>query len=73
MAASALIPAIAEPPASRATARRAGETARPAHPLQVVQAVCIGAEPGLELAGPRQSRRQHCMIVCSGLLGWRAW
>ena len=23
-------------------------------------------------AGPRQSRRQHCVIVRSGLPGWRA-
>src|SRR4029077_550586 len=50
MTASALIPAITEPPAPRVTAGRAGETARPAHPVQVVQAVCISAEPGLEPA-----------------------
>src|ERR1700761_7165779 len=50
MTASALIPAITEPPAPRVTAGRAGETTRPAHPVQVVQAVCISAEPGLELA-----------------------
>src|SRR5690242_14414830 len=50
MTASALIPAITEPPAPRVSAGRAGETTRPAHPVQVVQAVCISAEPGLELA-----------------------
>src|SRR5262249_4184586 len=50
MTPSALIPAITEPPAPRVSAGRAGETTRPAHPVQVVQAVCISAEPGLELA-----------------------
>ena len=50
MTASALIPAITEPPAPRVSAGRAGETTRPAHPVQLVQAACISAEPGLELA-----------------------
>src|SRR6266567_1612990 len=41
--------AIAKPPARAVPAARADETARPAQPLQVVQAVLVGAEPGLEL------------------------
>src|SRR6266487_3145382 len=41
--------AIAKPPARAVPAARAAETARPAQPLQVVQAVLVGAEPGLEL------------------------
>ena len=49
----ALIPAIAELPASGITAGRAGETTGPAQPLQVVETVGVGAEPCLELAhGP---------------------
>ena len=43
-------PAITRPPASDAVALGAFEPVWPAQPLQVVQAVGIGAEPGLELA-----------------------
>ena len=49
-AAAALTPAIAQPPAAGVTTRRACKPARPAQPLQVVQAVLIGAEPGQELS-----------------------
>ena len=49
-AAAALMPAIAQPPAAGVTTRRACKPARPAQPLQVVQAVLIGAEPGQELS-----------------------
>ena len=53
MTAAALIPAIAQPPTIRVTAVRAGEAIRPAQPVQVIQAVRIGTEPGLKLArGP---------------------
>jgi len=45
-----LIPAIAQPPAPRVPARRAGETARPAQPVQIIQAIGVSAEPGLQLA-----------------------
>src|SRR3974390_3155184 len=41
---------ITEPPAHAVPAVRAAETARPAQPLQVVQAVLVGAEPGLKFA-----------------------
>ena len=45
---------LAQPPASVVAALRADEASGPPQPLQVVQAVRIGAEPGLELAhGPR--------------------
>ena len=50
MTGGALQAAIAQPPAPGMTAGRAGEPAWPAQPLQVVQAVLIGAEPRLELA-----------------------
>src|SRR5262249_62390819 len=46
---SAFEAAITKPPARAVSAARADETARPAQPLQVVQAVLVGAEPGLEL------------------------
>jgi hypothetical protein len=49
-ASGALMPPIAQSPAVGMGARRAGEPARPAQPLQVVQALRIGAKPGLELA-----------------------
>jgi len=42
--------AVAEPPASAAGTVRAHEPPWPSHPLQVVKAVGIGAEPRLELA-----------------------
>jgi hypothetical protein len=42
-------PPITGPPASNAVAPGAFEPVWPAQPLQVVQAVGIGAEPGLEL------------------------
>jgi hypothetical protein len=46
-------PAVAQPPAPADAALRAHEPLRPPHPLQVVQAVSIGAEPRLELSpGP---------------------
>ena len=48
------VASIAQPPASVVAALRADEASGPPQPLQVVQAVRIGAEPGLELAhGPR--------------------
>ena len=69
MAASALIPAITEPPAPRVTAGRAGETTRPPYPVQVVQAVCIGAEPGLELASrPRVMGADTRLLHAQSLL-----
>src|SRR6185437_4089568 len=43
-------PAITRPPASNAVAPGAFEPVWPAQPLQIVQAVGIGAEPGLKLA-----------------------
>src|SRR5208337_5347241 len=50
-AAAALDPAVTQSPASRMTAVPANESARPAQPLKVVQAVVVSAEPGKELAG----------------------
>jgi hypothetical protein len=35
---------------TRMTAVRAGEAIRPAQPVQIIQAVRIGTEPGLKLA-----------------------
>ena len=43
-------PTIAEPPASLVAAVRADDPGRPAHPLQVIEAVRIGTEPSPELA-----------------------
>ena len=67
--AGALIPAIAQPPAARMTAVRAGEAVRPAQPVQVIQAVRIGTEPGLELArGPGVMRARTRMVHRPSLL-----
>ena len=56
-AVTALHPAVRQPPPARITAVRAGEPARPAQPLQVVQAVLISAEPRQELTSrPRVVR-----------------
>src|ERR1039457_6903446 len=55
-AAAALESAITQPPPARA-ACRAGETALPAQPLQVIQAVRVRPEPRLELA--RRPRVVH--------------
>lgn len=53
-AAGALEPAVTQPPATPVLAVGADEPGRPAQPLQVVQAVRVGPEPGLQLAhGPR--------------------
>src|SRR4051794_16971396 len=52
-AAGALEPAVSQPPAAL-SAVRADEPRRPAQPLQVVQAVRIGGEPGQELPGRRR-------------------
>ena len=49
-AAGALEPAITQPPALVVATGRAAEPGRPAQPLQVVQAVRVGGEPGPELA-----------------------
>ena len=69
MAASALTPAITQLPAPGMTTGRAGETTRPAHPVQVVQAVCIGAEPGLELASrPRVMGADTRLLHAQSLL-----
>ena len=47
-------PPIAQPPAPGVARSRAGEAVGPSQPLQVVQAVRVAPEPGLELAhGPR--------------------
>ena len=67
VAAGALMPGIAQPPAPGMTARRAGETARPAQPLQVVQAARLGAEPRLEHA-----RRPRVVNSGPGLIHARA-
>ena len=54
-AARALVPAIPDRPAAGMPAAWADEAVRPAQPLQVVQAVRVGGEPGLHLAGrPRK-------------------
>jgi hypothetical protein len=63
VAASALMPAIAQPPPPGMTARRTGEPARPAQPLQVVQAVRVSTEPCLELA-----RRPGVVNSSAGLI-----
>ena len=69
MAARALTSAITQLPAPGMTAGRAGETTRPAHPVQVVQAVCIGAEPGLELASrPRVMGADTRLLHAQSLL-----
>ena len=57
VAAGAPEPAITHPPAAGMAAALADEPARPAQPLQVVQAVRIGTEPRLELA--RRPRVMH--------------
>ena len=54
---------IAQPPATIVAAVRASEASGPSQPLQVVQTVRIGAEPGLELAhGPRIVRASTRVI-----------
>ena len=60
MTGGALTPAIAQSPASGMTAGRADEPARPAQPLQAVR---VGAEPGLELA-----RRPRVVNPGAGLI-----
>ena len=57
-------PAVTQPPASRMTAVRANESARPAQPLKVVQAVVVSAEPGKELAGRSRvvRARDRCVM-----------
>ena len=56
-ATSALEPSVVHPPATAVTAARTDEPVWPAQPLQVVQAVVVGAEPGLKL--PDGSRIVH--------------
>ena len=77
-AVTALDPAITQPPAAGMTAVRAGEPARPAQPLQVVQAVLVGAEPRQELARrprivrPRAGKfHQVSLLRLSGYPGLR--
>src|SRR5262249_15603486 len=66
-AAAALDPAVAQPPPAGMTTAQAGKTVRPAQPLQVVQAVLIGAEPGKELPSRtrivRACHRHHEQIL----------
>src|SRR5450759_3967026 len=72
-AAGALVPAITDRPPTGVVAARAHEAVRPAQPLQVVQAVGVGREPGLELpgrprvvvAGPRLPHVHAAIIVRS--------
>jgi len=60
LAAGALEPPIAQPPAPGVAAVGADEAARPPQPLQVVQVVRIAAEPGLELTHrPRVMQAGH--------------
>ena len=61
-ATAALDPAVTKPPATSMTATWADEPVRPAQPLQVIQAVLIGPEPGKEL--PSRAR-----IVRASLTG----
>src|SRR5664280_1649890 len=72
-AAGALVPAITDRPPTGVVAARAHEAVRSAQPLQVVQAVGVGREPGLELpgrprvvvAGPRLPHVHAAIIVRS--------
>lgn len=43
-------PPVVQPPATKLSAVRAHEPARPAQPLQVVQTISVGAKPGQKLA-----------------------
>src|SRR5262249_4394945 len=52
--AAALDPAIPEPPPARVLAAGAAESVRPAQPLQVIQAIIVGPEPGQQL--PQRTR-----------------
>lgn len=51
---------VASPPGAIVATVRAGEASGPSQPRQVVQAVCIGSEPGLELA-----HRPRIMRACT--------
>jgi hypothetical protein len=60
MALRALVGRVSELPRAAMPALRAGEAVRPTQPVQVVQAVGVGAKPRLELA-------KRTWIVLSGL------
>jgi len=64
----ALEPSAGQPPAPILAAGWAHEASRPSQPFQVVQAVGIGPEPGLELAHRPRAVLASASVVHRGIL-----